>query len=252
MTLFLTSSPTLGWAGDLNPANGLLASLRRALPHPIHCLMITSAPDDREMTDRMAWEMREIFERADLAFDHYEVLDRRTQRYVARMLREANFIILCGGHVPTQNRFFQELDLARRLQKFQGTMLTISAGSMNCADVVYSSPELDGESLDPQYLRYLPGLGLTSINIMPHLQVSRDAMLDGKRLIDDIIAHDSYGRPVYLLPDGSYFVITTNGGNTRAELRGEAYLMRYGETTQICHDDERRLLLKGGKFRTLK
>ena len=87
MTLFLTSSPCIGWAGDLNPANGFLDELRATLPHPLHCLLITSAPDDKEMTDRMAWDMREIFARAGLAFDKYEVLDSRTQRYAMRRLR---------------------------------------------------------------------------------------------------------------------------------------------------------------------
>ena len=123
MTLFLTSSPCIGWAGDLNPANGFLSKLRKTLPHPLHCLMISSAPDDKEMTDRMAWDMREIFGRADLAFDKYEVLDRRTQRYAARMICDANFIILCGGHVPTEHKFFKELHLRARLSRFEGVIM---------------------------------------------------------------------------------------------------------------------------------
>ena len=238
MTLFLTSSPTQGWAGDLNPANGFLDELRKALPHPINCVMVTSAPDDQEMTDRMAWELREIFERADLAFDHYEVLDRRTQRFAARMLRTANFIILCGGHVPTELAFFHELNLAYRLRNYQGVIMSISAGSMNCADVVYASPELDGESFDPKYMRFRAGgLGFTPINILPHYQDARYAMLDGQR-IEDILTIDSFARPIYCLPDGSFFKIN----HLHAILYGEAWLLRYGMKDKICNNGETKII----------
>lgn len=245
MTLFLTSSPCFGIGGDLNPANGLIDELRAQLPSPLRCLLITSAPDDREMTDRMAWEMREAFDRAGLPFDHYEVLDRRTQKQVARMIREANFIILCGGHVPTQNRFFRQLNLAQRLKTFRGTILSISAGSMNCADVVYSSPELDGETRDTSYLRYLPGLGLTQVNILPHFEMLHDAWIDGKRLVDDVVAADSYGRPVYCLVDGAFFIISGH----RTELRGEAYLMLHGKLSPLCEDGERKTLARNGRWK---
>lgn len=260
VTFFLTSSPTLGWAGDLNPANGFLDELRRALPHPIRCLLISSYPDDQQITDRMAWEMREIFEHADLAFDRYEVLDRRTQRFVARMMRDANFIILCGGHVPTENRFFHELRLRQRMQHFDGVVMGISAGSMNAAHTVYSSPELEGESIDPDYKLFMRGLGLTRINILPHFQTLHDAMLDGRRLVDDIIASHSFGHPVYCLPDGSYFLITIPqvsglhegiAPTVRTELRGEAYRMLDGKLTQISQEGDRKLFCRDGRLRRL-
>jgi len=247
MTLFLTSSPCLGWAGDLNPANGLIDAMRQALTRPIRCLLITSAPDDQEMTDRMAWEMREIFERADFGFDHYEVLDRRTQRYVARQLREANFIILCGGHVPTQNRFFQELRLRQRLRGWEGVILSISAGSMNAASLVYASPELEGETLDPDYQLFLKGLALTTVNILPHFQTLRDTVLDGRLLVNDIVASHSHQLPVYCLNDGAFFLIRDG----RTELRGEAYRMRNGKLIAICADGERKLLCRDGRLRLL-
>lgn len=238
MTLFLTSSPTLGWAGDLNPANGFLDELRKNIERPIRCVMVTSAPDDREMTDRMAWEMREIFERADLGFDHYEVLDRRTQRGAARMLKGANLIILCGGHVPTQNAFFRELNLSAKLKNYKGVIVSISAGSMNCADVVYASPELDGERVDPKYMRFMSGgLGLTTINILPHYLTVCNYWLDGKR-VEEMLMTDSFARPIYCLPDGSYFKIN----HLHAILYGECWLMRYGVKEKICENGDFRIV----------
>lgn len=237
MILYLTSSATTGWGGGLNPANGFLDDLRRNMPSPLNCVMITSCPDNAEITDKMAWEFREMFEQADLAFDHYEVLDRRTQKYAPRMLREASFIILCGGHVPTQNRFFKEINLAAKLKKFDGVMMTISAGSMNCADVVYAAPELDGETTDPNYMRFMTGLGLTTINILPHYQVYRNEWLDGQRM-EQMFMTDSYARPVYLLPDGTWLKIN----HLHAILHGETWLMRYGVKTLICQNNETKIL----------
>lgn len=261
MTLFITSSPTLGWAGDLNPANGLIDEMRKALADEIRCVMISSFPDDQQITDRMAWELREIFEHADMAFSHFEVLDRRTQPQVARMLREANFIILCGGHVPTEHRFFEELRLRQRLQSFDGVVMGISAGSMNMAHIVYASPELEGESIDPDYKLYLRGLGLTRVNILPHFQTLHDTMLDGKRLVDDIVASHSYGHPVYCLNDGAYFLVQFEGTvaemnakpeKARTELRGEAYRMYNGQLVRVCEEGQRKTVCRDGRLRLIK
>ena len=248
MTLFLTSSPTLGWAGDLNPVNGLIDELHKVMPHPIKCVMISSFPDDEEITDRMAWELRECFDHADLSFDHYEVLDRRTEEFAGRMIKDANFIILCGGHVPTENKFFQEINLRLKLKKFDGVLLTISAGSMNCADIVYSSPELEGEAIDPDYKLYFRGLGLTNVNILPHFQTLKGAMLDGMKLIDDIVASHSFGHPVYCLNDGAFFIITKD----KTELRGHTHKMLNGKLRLVCHDGERKILTKSGRLIKVK
>lgn len=241
MKIFLTSSHTLGWAGDLNPANGLADELAAELAElgEVRCLVVSSYPDDTEITDRMAWEIRECFERADIPFGQYEVLDRRTKPYAARMIRQTNFIILCGGHVPTENRFFHELRLRHRLHAWDGVMMTISAGSMNCAEVVYSPPELPGEAINPRYRVYMHGLGLTDINIMPHFQNMRTCVLDGHRLVEDIIAFHSFRHPVYCLPDGSWILITPEG----AELRGLAYRMYMGRLKRINTDNQVKRLI---------
>lgn len=247
ITLFLTSSPCFGHDGDLNPANGLIEELHNLLPKPLKCLLISSAPDDKVMTDRMAWGMRVAFDNVNLSFDHYEVLDRRTFKQTARMIKEANFIILCGGHVPTENRFFHELRLRERLKSWEGVILSISAGSMNSADIVYASPELEGEATDPKYKVLLKGLGLTDINILPHFQTLKNAKLDGKMIVNEIVRTHSYTLPVYCLTDGAYFLI--NKGKT--ELRGEAYCMQLGKLKQLCKNDERKVMGNNGMLKTV-
>ena len=38
---------------------------------------------------------------------------------------------------------------------------------MNCAQIVYAQPELEGEAIDPKYERFLEGLNLTKFQILP-------------------------------------------------------------------------------------
>ena len=101
---------------------------------------------------------------------------------------------------------------------------------MNCAETVYAGPELPGEAIDPNYQRWISGLGITKTNILPHFETLRDEMLDGMRLIEDITYSDSMGHEVIALNDGSYIVID-NGIET---IYGEAYRIQNGVQTQIC------------------
>ena len=117
----------------------------------------------------------------------------------------------------------------------------ISAGSMNAADVVYAQPEEEGESIDPDYERFIPGLGLTNLNILPHYQMVKDNILDGRRLYEDITFEDSIGHAFLVLVDGS-FVLEEDG---RCEVYGESYLIFSGKMMKICEEGEM-LSLYGG------
>lgn len=235
MTLFLTSSPCVPDADRaiLNPANGFVEQLRAALPQGANCLFICSDPDSPELTDHFAGEMAGAFEDADMAFSGMAVLDRRNQEDAAELIAWSDLIILSGGHVPTQNRFFREIGLSGLLQDYTGIVMGISAGSMNSAGVVYAQPELEGESIDPGYARWLPGLGLTDIHILPHYQQIWDATLDGRRLFEDIAYADSMGNTFFALVDGSYLY---RAGESPEALYGEAYLIEDGRLTQIAEE----------------
>jgi len=105
---------------------------------------------------------------------------------------------------------------------------------MNCMDTVYAQPEWPGESLDPNFRRFIPGLGLSRIQILPHYQMVKDNILDGKRLIEDITFSDSFGRSFYALVDGSY-VMKKDGTYT---LWGEGYQIQDGHMTRVCSTGE--------------
>lgn len=235
MIYFLTSSSCLPDSPALNPANGFVEELRRALPGPRRALFIASDPDNTERTDRFARSIRTGFELAGFRFSGYQVLDRRNAEQRAALVAGADLLILSGGHVPTQNRFFREIGLREALQDWEGVLVGISAGSMNASGVVYAQPEEPGEAVDPEYKRFLPGLGLTKHNIIPHYNQDKDWILDGLRLYEDITYRDSMGRRFYVLVDGSY-ILGRDGGE---ELRGEAYLLADGVLSQLSREGGR-------------
>ncbi len=234
MTCFLTSSHNVPGRPELNPANGFAASLLQAVPSPCRGLAVCASPDSYEETDFFCGSVREGFECSGVQFSRFDILDRRTQDQAPELVHGAQLIILMGGHVPTQNRFFQEIRLRELMADCDCVVTGISAGSMNAADVVYAQPELEGESVDPDYQRFLPGLNLTKTMILPHHQRAWHAWLDGKRLFEDISVEDSMGREFYCLPDGSLLYIE----NGHEEIRGECWLWADGRHTKVCGEGQ--------------
>ena len=226
MTLFVTSSPFVDGADRaiLDPQNGLLERLRQALPPYPRCLYICSRPARHDRNCRVGADVFQIFAQVGMPFASYRVLDRENIADASKLVEESDLSVLAGGHVPTQNRFFHEAKLPELLRDYRGTVLGISAGSMNMADIVYSQPEEPGES-HPSFERFLPGLGLTDVNILPHYQKVKDWTLDGLRLFEDITYADSHGKKFLALPDGSYVYQTGN----RKLLCGEGYLIQNGK-----------------------
>ena len=230
MIAFLTSSPCVYGAPKaiLNPENGFVDNLRRTLPGMIRCLYICSEPDDFGSNDRLAGEMAVAFEEAGFWFEKFRVLDRRMQEYARELVRQSDLIILAGGHVPTQNRFFQEVGLKALLRDWPGVLMGISAGSMNSAHEVYSMPEVPGESRS-EFQRFLPGLGLTDIHVLPHYQWVQDYIIDGKHLYREVVLPDSRGKCFHAFPDGTYIHIE----NGRELIRGEAWQVRDGAMVKV-------------------
>ena len=238
MICFLTSSTDIKATGEANPANGFIDELRRFAPNPCRVLHICSDPTTHGIMDAKAAEVKASFEQVGFAFTSYLILDGRNEEHAAELIRDADILILSGGHVPTQNRFFHKIGLKALIADYEGIIIGISAGSMNSAEVVYAQPEYEGEAVDPEYQRFLSGLGLTKTMLLPHYQELKDEILDGMRLFEDITFADSIGRTFYAIPDGSYLFID----GEREELRGEAYMIRDGQMTKIASDGETTLL----------
>lgn len=234
MICFLASRLDDPRTGELSRANGLADELRKCLPVPCRALDICSDPDGWEKMDFYAGLTRKMFEDAGIVFERFDTLDSRNEAEAAKLVRGSDLLILSGGHVPTQNRFFEKIGLRGLLEGYDGVVAGISAGSMNSADEVYSLPEEEGEALDPAYRRFFAGLNLTKVNLLPHYQENKDDVLDGMRIYEEIACPDSMGKTFFAIPDGSYLFVS--GG--REELRGEAYMIRDGVISRVSSDGE--------------
>ena len=241
MTLFLTSSPIgiyrsqepLGYKG-FNPANGMVDDLKRFWTPEARCLLVSAFPEEYEVNDRMRRDYENIVMDTELSLSCMDICDTRNGREIADALHSYDFVILGGGHVPTENAFFHSIHLAENFVGYDGVVMGISAGTMNCARVVYAQPELPGEADDPSFDRFIPGLALTEYNILPHYNAVKNDVIDGQRLIEDITFADSFGNTFYAITDGSYLLQTEE----YVEIHGEAYRIQDGEITQISRNGE--------------
>lgn len=188
-------------------------------------------------------EMRDTFEKAftyhGLTFEKLIMCDERNDEQIQEFIDDADFIMLAGGHVPTQNAYFKYLGLREKLKYFQGIVMGISAGSMNAADIVYVQPEEEGESLDPLFERFVLGLGLCKVNVLPHYQRVKDNYLDGRRLYEEITFEDSYGQQFVVLVDGSYVMIYDGV----AEVYGESFLISDGKMTKYLEEGQKKVIM---------
>ena len=217
----------------LPETNGLLKCIKDVWKKDSKVMIISGSPEYFDKNDSVLFCLKGAFSLSELGTSEVLMCDERNKEIIER-LPEIDVLILAGGHVPTQNSFMKTIGLKERLQSWDGLLIAWSAGSMNCAEMVYAGPELPGEAIDPNYQRWICGLGITKTNIFPHFETLKDEMLDGMRLIEDITYSDSMGHEIIALNNGS-FIVVDNGTEV---LYGEAYSIKNGEQRQICTDNK--------------
>lgn len=219
-------------AKNFGNKNNILDNIKKYVKKYDNFLFVASNEFNNEATDVYANVTFESFD-LTLPFNNYKILDSRTEEIADELIKEADLILLCGGHVPTQNNFFNNIDLKNKIKNTEALIIGGSAGAINMAESVYCIPELEGESTDPNFSRNLIGLGLTNINILPHYDIFKEFILDNKKFIDEIILPDTYERTIYALNNGSYILV-----DDKNYLYGEAYLLKDSSITKINNNDE--------------
>ena len=132
----------------LNNDNGFVDRLRLACPKINTVTYIASDPADFEKCDDHSNRLM-----ANLKLEGFEptkifVVDNRTDFDIKFAIDNSEIVFLAGGHVPTQNKFFKRIGLKEMLQDYNGVVIGQSAGSMNCAELVYVQPE------EPEILKF--------------------------------------------------------------------------------------------------
>ncbi len=220
------------YAKKFDNKNKKLDTIKKYVKKFDNFLFVASVESNYEITDFYANVAIKSFEMT-LPFKNYNVLDGRTADHAEELIKNADLIYICGGHVPTQNEFFKHINLKKLIRNTNAFIIGASAGSMNMAENVYAPPEYEEEVTNPSYQKYYKGLGLTHINIFPHYDEIKDEVLAGKHMIKDLVLPDSFKRDIYVLNNGSYILIDDN-----VYIYGETYLFRDGKIKQICEDNK--------------
>ncbi len=223
-------------AKNFGNQNHILDNIKKYVKKYDNFLFVASNEFNSEATDIYANATFKSFD-LTLPFKNYYILDSRTENKIDELLEKADLIFLCGGHVPTQNAFLSNINLREKIKNTNALIIGGSAGAMNMADNVYCAPELEGESLDPNFQRILKGLALTNINILPHYDEYKEFILDNKRFIEDIVLPDTFKIIVYGINNGSYILIDNEN-----YLYGEAYLLKDGKIEKINDEDKIKII----------
>lgn len=219
-------------AQNFGNENGILDLIEKLTPKQNNFVFIANNESNYDATDAYAKIVFDSF-KLTFPFKNYIILDGRTNNKAKGIIETADFVFLCGGHVPTQNHFFKIINLRELIKHTKGLIFGVSAGSINCADIVYAQPELEGESKDPNYKKYIKGLGLTNISILPHFEKRRNLVIDGKNVFKDFSLPDSKKRASIAYSDGAY--IYDNGATQK--MFGKAYLFDNGTFHQISEEN---------------
>lgn len=212
--------------------NGILDLIKKLTPKQKNFVFVASIESNYNATDIYANVTFDSF-KITYPFENYIILDGRVKDNAREIIETADLIFLCGGHVPTQNQFFQNINLREIIKNTKALIIGESAGSMNSADIVYAQPELESESVDPNYKKYIQGLGLTNISILPHFEQRHDYMLDGKNIFKEISLPDSKIKPFIAYSDGAYIY----DNRISQKMFGKAYLFDNGSFQQISDDN---------------
>lgn len=107
---------------------------------------------------------------SSLSFSEFEVCDRRNERKLIETIGDYDVILLAGGHVLTQNAFFRRINLKNLIRDYKGIIIGISAGSMNCADIVICTNTM--HKVVPQIQKQI------SIHILHIADATADALIE--------------------------------------------------------------------------
>lgn len=158
----------------MDNTNCMVDKLKKICDNNTNILLIASNPYNYAKNNNMKKIMKESFEKSKVSYNSITIVDSRNENNLDIYLKQHQLIILLGGHLPTQNNWFGKLNLKNKIKSYNGYIIGQSAGSMNCANIVYLYPEYKEELDEKAYPRWGKGLELTDILIFPHFDIDKE------------------------------------------------------------------------------
>lgn len=197
-------------------------------------VFLASNPDDREKSIGYSGLTIQSLNLDDFEIKNASIIDHNFDGNIKDAILSADCVILMGGNVPTQNRYFKEIGLKEILEQYSGIVIGQSAGSMNCSKIVYTQPEKDEEFEDDTYQRQISGLGLVNFPIMPHINDANEVDELGHQTVMQMCLEDSYTIPHYGIVDYGFIEVV----NGKATAYGETFYISNGKCVKICDNGE--------------
>ena len=196
-----------------------------------HLLFVCSNPTGYEKTDMYARVTQDAFTLSNISVESMTVLDSRTDKDMASLVKKSDVIFLAGGVTPMQMDYFRSIGLKEELHKYDNKIIIgQSAGAMNLATTVYNSPEI--YEMNDITTTYYDGLGFTDVNIEPHFDIN------AQEYILKVLLPDSKHSP-FIAIENNGFVVKDDKGT---RLYGDAYAFYKGVVKKINDADSIRTL----------
>lgn len=168
--------------------------------------VIASSFDDYEKNDIYYSKTLKFFENIDIFFSNHNLIDSRIDVNIANeLVLNSDIVFIMGGNPKNEMDSIKQYDLIDSLNKRKGITIGVSAGAINMAsNVIYK---------DSKILKY-EGIGLTDINIYPHLD------FDNLEFLKEIFEVSKY-KKIVALPNESFIRIKDN----EIEYVGDCYFL---------------------------
>ena len=192
----------------------IAARLKKEIPLRKDLVFISAWPSDHSRNDDDAAGMHEMFTEQGIGFEHFHVIDDRTEPGQAlKLITEASCIFLMGGNATEQMRLIREKGIREAIISCSAATLGVSAGSMNMGKTTVDI----WESLVPY-----EGLGFADITMIGHFSHEAEERLN-------LMKRVSMDRPVCAMADESAIFIR----NAQVTCTGEIHWIERGEIKDL-------------------
>ena len=187
----------------------IAARLKKEIPVRSNLVFVSAWPFEYSRNDDDAAGMHEMFAEQGMGFEHFYVIDDRTEsKRAVELISEASCVFLMGGNATEQMRLILDKGIRDAIIACSAATLGVSAGSMNMGKTTVDI----WESLVPY-----EGLGFADITVIGHFSYEAEERLD-------LMKRVSMNRPVCAMADESAIFIR----NTQVTCAGEIHWIEKG------------------------
>lgn len=214
----------------LENVSRVLDNIKKYLNGTNRIVYVANDPNNVLENEEKIKNIIDSFSLAGIEFNEKILLEARNKKDAKNIILGADIVILSGGKILCQNKFFRSIRLKNILKRFNGIVIGISAGTMNLCKTVYNFPE---EKADIKERKWVKGLGFYDKIIIPHFDGETNTYQIECEEVDvagDYILPASHKKEFLGIPNGSYILID---GNKNVSFFGEMYTIKDGKVSNF-------------------